>query len=191
MSHTRLNRAERHLGLAGSQHRRRRISVCVGCGLVLMAQAAVAGDARDQRQDGARPVAKPTVTGNLLVPVRKQLSLGFFLAQMSIRAHPNCAALFSRLGANGLEVLAKARYNGANFDKSSDACGKGGVAAYTKVGSHLIRLCPGFGVLSVPGAALILIHEALHSAGLSEKPADPNGLTPQEINLTVTVSCSL
>jgi hypothetical protein len=182
--------ADKHLDLGGSKPQHGWFLVLAGCSL-LAAQAAVAGDARTQRHDGSHPAAKPTVAGNLSAPVRQQLTLGFLLAKKSIQAHPGCAALFSRLGADGLEVLANARYDGANFDKSGDTCGKGGVPAYTKVGSHLIRLCPGFAVLSVPSAALILIHEALHSAGLSEKPADPNGLIPQQINRLVEVGCSL
>jgi len=36
---------------------------------------------------------------------------------------------------------------------------------------------------------LILIHEVLHDAGMSEKPADPNGLTSQEINRLVSARC--
>jgi hypothetical protein len=161
----------------------------VTCGLLLVARVA-AGEGRDSRPVVARPNAKPTVTGNLLVPVRQQLTMGFFLAQSRLRTHPTCAALFSRLGADGLAILEQARYDGANFDRLSQSC-RHGVPAFTKVGSDLVKLCPGFGVLSVPAAALTVIHEALHSAGLSEKPVDPKALTPQEINRMVQVSCGL
>jgi len=130
------------------------------------------------------------VTGNLLTPVRRQLSLAFHFAQEKIQVHPGCSALFRRFGVDGVEVLARVRFDAATFEKNVSVC-KHGVAAYTAVGTGQIRLCPGFAVLSVPGAALILIHEALHSAGLSEKPADPNGLTPQQINRLVEVGCSL
>ena len=180
--------ADKHLDLGESKPQHGWLLVLAGCSL-LAAQAVVAGDAPNQKPNGSHPVAKPTVAGNLSAPVRQQLTLGFLLAKKSIQAHPGCAALFSRLSADGLETLARARYGAADFVTSGDTCGKGGVPAYTKVGSHLISLCPGFGVLSIAGAAQTVIHEALHSAGMSEKPVDPEGLTPQEINQMVKMSC--
>jgi hypothetical protein len=91
---------------------------------------------------------------------------------------------------DGAELLGRVRFDGAAFETSFSTC-KTGVAAYTTVGSHQIVLCPGLGGIPVPGAALILIHEALHCAGMTEKPSDPNGLTAREINLMVKVSCDL
>jgi len=188
MRHASRSEADNHLNPGGSKPQHSWLLVLAGCGL-LAAQAAVAGEPSNISQVGAPPVAKPRVSGNLLVPVRHQLSLGFFLAQTRIRTHPTCSALFGRFGADGADLLAKLRFDGATFEGSSNACGRGGVPAYTKVGSHLISLCPGFGVLSIAGAAQTVIHEALHSAGMSEKPVDPEGLTPQEINRMVKVSC--
>ena len=66
-----------------------------------------------------------------------------------------------------------------------------GVAAYTSVGSPRTVLCPAFASLSTSGAARILIHEALHFAGLGEKPADPKAPESYEINQIVTASCGL
>jgi len=162
--------------------------VLLGCGLLLVVQAAVAGEGRGRSPTGAPPVVEPTVIGNLLVPVGRRLRFGFSLALLSLRTHRECAALFSELGADGLEVLAQTRYESASLDLLSGACGSG-VPAYTKVGSYLIKLCPGFVALSVRGAALTVIHEALHSAGLSEKPADQATLTSREINRMVQLNC--
>jgi len=177
-------------GCAKALPRRCHLLVCAGCALLLVAQTVAAGDPRVARSAGEPRAAKPTVTGNLLTPVRRQLSLAFHFAQEKIQAHPGCSALFGRFGMDGAELLGRARFAEAAFETSFSKC-KYGVAAYTTVGSHQIVLCPGFGGITVPGAALILIHEMLHSAGMIEKPSDPNGLTPQEINLMVKVSCDL
>jgi hypothetical protein len=115
--------------------------------------------------------------------------LAFRSAQDSIRAHPTCSALFDRFGMDGLELLAMVEFESATMEMVGDTCSRGGVAAFTKVSGRTIRLCPGFGVLPVPEATVILIHELLHTAGMSEKPLDPDGLLPQEINQLVAVSC--
>jgi hypothetical protein len=111
------------------------------------------------------------------------------LAQRSVRTVPSCSALFDKLGADGLALLAAVEFDGATLEMGRDTCSRGGVAAFTVIKGKRIRLCPGFAVLSVPGAAVILIHEALHAAGMSEKPVDPAGLAPQEINRLVATSC--
>jgi hypothetical protein len=157
--------------------------------LLLVAQTVAGGDPRVASSVGEPRAARPTVTRNLLAPVRRQLSLAFHFAQENIQVHPGCSALFRRFGVDGLEVLARVRFDAATFEKNVSVC-KHGVAAYTVVGTGQIRLCPGFGVLSVPGAALVIIHEALHSAGLTERPSDPGGLSTQEINRLVEASCT-
>jgi hypothetical protein len=182
--------ADKPLDPAGATPRRWPLLLLVGWSLALVAQAVGAGDGSNVNQVGAPPVVKPRVSGNLLGPVRQQLSLGFFLAQSRIRTHPTCSALFERFRVDGAELLGRVRFNGAAFETSFSTC-KHGVAAYTTVGSHQIVLCPGFGGIPVPGAALILIHEVLHSAGMTEKPSDPNGFAAGEINVMVKVSCNL
>ncbi len=63
--------------------------------------------------------------------------------------------------------------------------------AFTSLGSAVTRLCPGFARLDDERAAVILLHEALHRAGLDEWPHDPDGLTPQGINELVREGCGL
>jgi hypothetical protein len=129
------------------------------------------------------------VRGNLPGPVRLQLVLAFRMAQESIRTNQACSALFGRFGADGLDLLARVEFHAVTIESTGRTCDRSGVAAFTTVKSSRIRLCPGFGVLPVPAAAVILIHELLHAAGMSEKPIDPKGLTPPEINRLVAVSC--
>jgi len=58
--------------------------------------------------------------------------------------------------------------------------------AFTAVGSAVTRVCPWFERMDDGHAAMILLHEALHRAGLDEWPHDPDGLTPQGITDMVT-----
>jgi hypothetical protein len=124
----------------------------------------------------------------LSTPLRNQLRFAFRLAQERIRDRRACAALFTRLGADGLQLLTRARFAPEVIEKDRRACAKG-VGARTEVSGREIRLCPAFATVSPREAALLLIHEVLHHAGLSERPPDPNGLTPQDINDLVAASC--
>lgn len=133
---------------------------------------------------------RPAVHGNLVGPVRRQLTLAFRLAEEEIRDRPSCSALFERFHADGVQLLAAVEFHAAAIDLLTDTCSRPGVAAFTTVAGRRIWLCPHFGDLGVPAAAMILIHEALHAAGLTERPSDPNGLMPQEINRLVAASCS-
>jgi hypothetical protein len=98
--------------------------------------------------------------------------------------------LFSRLGTDGIELLARLRFDEVSFEKIGDAC-RQRVPAYTRIGSHLISVCPAFSALRLPEAAVTVIHEALHSAGMSEKPYDPGGFTAAELNGLVKTNCGL
>ncbi|MFH1177727.1 MAG: hypothetical protein V1750_10000 [Acidobacteriota bacterium] len=64
-----------------------------------------------------------------------------------------------------------------------------GAAAFTSLGGSRTRLCQAFGDLEAPTAAGLLIHEALHQAGLPERPACPTGPTAREVNLLVANNC--
>jgi hypothetical protein len=127
------------------------------------------------------------VSGNLRDPVWKQLRVAFGIAQKRVRTNPNCSALFTRLGADGFQLLTKARFAPATTEANRDVCER--ATAGTRLGSHVIRLCPAFGTVSVNDAANTLIHEVLHHAGMSEKPADASGLTSAEINRLVELRC--
>jgi hypothetical protein len=103
---------------------------------------------------------------------------------------PTCRALFERLGADGVEKLTTTLYYAATNRLENSACTSGCVAL-TMVKSPQTRLCRAFRKLSTEWAAMLLIHEALHSAGMGEKPHDPSGMTSREINLLVLRSCDL
>jgi len=59
------------------------------------------------------------------------------------------------------------------------------------VGGGPVRVCRDFSRLSDSQAAMVIIHEALHHAGLTEYPQDPNGMTSNQINGMVAEQCGL
>lgn len=130
---------------------------------------------------------RPAMDASLPPIIKYQLGIAYDTAIRVLRKEPSCRTLFQRLGTDGEDVLARSWY--------SDA-GDGGycqeaVPAFTKVGSTHIKLCRSFGGLQVSAAAVLLLHEALHSGGLRESPAYPNALTSREINLAVSQGCNL
>jgi len=66
-----------------------------------------------------------------------------------------------------------------------------GVAAASNPGTPIAWVCPAFSSLKVERAALTLIHEALHSAGMPERPQTPGARSSAEINDPVRGRCEL
>jgi len=102
----------------------------------------------------------------------------------------SCEKMFDDLGANGANVISATTYRDGGG--SSKCTSRPGAAAVTDVGAYTVFLCgSNFTRLSANGAATIVIHEALHSAGMSENPPDPNAKTSAEISAMVQANCSL
>ncbi len=137
-----------------------------------------------------RLASRPRVRGLLPDPVARRLALAFPFAMETVRAVPGCRALFDRLGGDGVAALASTRYSPAASIGAEGAC-RHGIAAFTVVRSPLSYLCAAYGTLDTRGAAATLIHEALHYAGLTERPSDPRGLSTSEINRMVRTQCGL
>ena len=127
--------------------------------------------------------------GLLPTRVRHRLDLGFALAVQRVHEEPACRDLFSSLGADGVDRLSRALYLPPQAGEER-YCGTG-VVAFTGVGQPHTRLCPAFGSLATDRAAIVLLHEALHFAGLGERPSDPSGPTPLQINELVETACGL
>jgi hypothetical protein len=101
-----------------------------------------------------------------------------------------CRALFEPLSRDGVEVLASNVYRSARSASEIDSC-RLGIAATTVVGSRRILICERFYSLSPRRRTAILIHEAMHTAGLDEAPRDPEALASREITELVRQACSL
>lgn len=114
---------------------------------------------------------------------------------------PNaCMLLFAGfvdLGfGNGAEILGQyTQYRWAEGARiPGNRCDRPGVAAWAyDPGSHdpLVMLCREFCGLTVSERATVLIHEGLHTAGLSERPPNPNAATSQDISDLVRERCRL
>ena len=105
-----------------------------------------------------------------------------------VRSISSCRDLFVPLGASGIESLALTHYVVLSGRERERVC-SGGVTTLTTVGGRVTWLCPAFGNLDPQVAALALIHEALHSAGMPENPSTPGALTAQEISELVERAC--
>jgi hypothetical protein len=131
--------------------------------------------------------AKPRVIGELPTMVRYRLDRAFPLAVERVREVASCRDLFANLGADGLEKLERTIYLPPQPGEGRTCRGR--VTAFTGVGQPHTRLCPAFADLSVDQAVTIVLHEALHFAGLDERPHDPRGPTPLQINRMVESAC--
>ena len=96
--------------------------------------------------------------------------------------------MFAALGADGIEVLNATSYFPVAYPvRRTKLCPRS--PAHTVVGASATWLCPEFKRLPVERAALVLIHEALHQAGLTEYPSDRDATTSLAINKMVKRKC--
>ena len=102
----------------------------------------------------------------------------------------SCRALFDDLILDGLQALGRTRYQPVRSAAERAYCADG-VDAYTAVGRDLVMICKQFHTLHRRTKAAVLIHEALDTAGMSEAPHDPAGMTPEEINEMVEKAYAL
>ncbi len=135
------------------------------------------------------PVAR--TVGRVPVRERQQLKWAMALAVQRLRERPACRQLFAALGADGLARLAATFYTAPISTAELRTCRRK-ASAMTSVGCPRTIICsPSFGQLTRRRAAVTLLHEALHHAGLSEYPHEPGALRSAEINHLVKVSCGL
>lgn len=132
----------------------------------------------------------PNLRPGLLPDLRAKVIESFGLAASQVRSVDSCRGLFARLGADGGDRLQRTFYYPATQDVVEKRCAKGVLAA-TNPGSAVTWLCPAFKSLTTRRAALVLIHEALHFAGLPERPQAAGAMSSAEINDLVHDACRL
>jgi hypothetical protein len=140
------------------------------------------------------PWVHPSMAPELEAPLRA----GFAIAVERLVAHEACRELFARLGADPFEVLASGLYFPVDsYRREVEVCGRNAVAnslaasnmAYTTVGGRATFLCRQFRNVSGEQAAVVILHEALHHAGLTEWPDDRLAMTSREITTMVEQAC--
>jgi hypothetical protein len=134
--------------------------------------------------------AEPRISGALSKRIDRKLREAFPVALQRVRDLPECRELFTNLGTDALEKFTTSIYYPTTAQMEDRVCQRG-VSAFTYVNSPQTRLCRGFSSLGAERAAVTLIHEALHWAGLSEKPLDKDGMDPRDIDRMVKKACDL
>jgi hypothetical protein len=100
-----------------------------------------------------------------------------------------CRSLFEPFDADGSEFLGDTYYQPAPLLQERRVCRN--ASAFTVVRHSVTYLCRSFARLPTARAAAILIHEALHFAGLRESPTHLGAPASGEINHRVAQSCNL
>jgi len=165
--------------ITGALHNLLVISVTVALGLGLAPRASAQG--------GSEEV--PRIYGNLPEASVRNLRVGYSLALRMLQPAGTCASLFEPLSASGLESLTSTFYAVPAGSERTSTCRRGAVA-FTVPGSRVTKLCPRYGALHPRDAALVLVHEALHAAGLPERPPTPEAASSEEIDLMVERVCA-
>ena len=121
---------------------------------------------------------------------QQQVNQAINKAQNTLAASAACREMFNDLNrSNGSQVIDDTEYRAAEAGDSNCV----NASAYTRVNSLTVLICQSFSNnLTTNGRAVRLIHEALHSAGMTERPQDPTAArTSAEINAWVKATCGL
>jgi hypothetical protein len=118
---------------------------------------------------GGAPL-RPWVHQRMNDALRDRVEVAFEIAAQRVQGAEACAQLFVELEADASETLGSALYWPVlSYRDVKELCGRRNLA-FTRVGSRLTFICPDFERISDLRAAQVIIHEALHNAGLKEKP---------------------
>jgi hypothetical protein len=138
------------------------------------------------------PAVGPKIVGAVDTASRFRIESAYQLALQRFHDEPACRDLFAQLGHRGSRALSQTVYRLASSEDELRVCRQRRAAAFTQVGGRTTWICPqSFLRLNRQRAAMYLIHEALHHAGLGEAPADPAAPTSGEINVLVRRHCRL
>lgn len=141
---------------------------------------------------------EPFIHPSLAPEIRANLETALEIAAERVREIEACGDLFTQLGADGLDMLNTGLYLQADsLQGRVRICGRDGAAsswggktlAYTQVGAASTWICRRFARVPADIAAVAVIHEALHHAGLTEWPADRTAMTSEQITRMVKKAC--
>ncbi len=124
--------------------------------------------------------------------LRARVEAAYEIASQRVQESEACAELFSEFEVDATQTLGSVLYWPVlSYRDRTELCGRKNLA-FTFVGSTLTFICPDFEEVSDQRAAQIIIHEALHNAGLKEKPQYKGvGVkTPAAIDSMVAKACN-
>ncbi len=139
---------------------------------------------------GGYRTLQPLASHALGPEISVSLALAYPLALDRVAHRGTCRDLFAALGTDGILALATTSYMPPTVDQEDRLCRRGAMA-FTVVGTPVTWLCSDFARLPRQTAALALIHEALHYAGLPERPVVDAAPSPGQINRLVARRCGL
>jgi hypothetical protein len=156
--------------------------------LVVSTTITVSGAGAISAED--RPAARPLVQGGgavLTAAVRTARSI----ALERIDRELECRDLFAARGADGARLLLDADYRVAQPGEAGGLCEEG-ATAFTGMTTRRTAICGDAFLKQTPHVrATILLHEALHAAGMGQHPHHPDGMTPRQIDAMLGKSCGL
>lgn len=141
---------------------------------------------------------EPFIHPAMAPEIRETLEAGLELAVERLREVGTCRDLFTRLGSDGLDMLNTSLYLQVDsYRREIHVCGRNAAVnswgakhlAHTSAGAAATWLCRHFARVSAETAAIAVIHEALHHAGLTEWPVDRTAMTSVEITKMVRKEC--
>ena len=144
---------------------------------------------RSSIEDGA--TLQPWIHPRMSDDLRSRVEVAFEIAAQRVQQVEACDELFTEFEADAAETLGNALYWPVrSYRDVKERCGRQNLA-FTVVGSRLTFICPDFERVSDLRAAQIIIHEALHNAGLKEKPqyAGVGVKSPAAIDSMVAKAC--
>jgi hypothetical protein len=184
-----------------------RLVVLCGCALMVTSPCGWASEGNDvassaqlaEAMDGFGEIAvsagnapsfEPRISPEITGENRGRLMAAFQLALERVNEVPECRELFDELGAVAIDTLGHFFFFPiGKLEARANVCRTS--VAYTYVGGGPTWLCRKYWRLTEKDAAKIIIHEALHHAGLTERPKDPGGMTSAGINRMVSKRCGL
>ena len=166
-----------------------RIARGVTAGLITVLGPTIAASAPPASEAKAPAPPLPWVSRTVAPPLHSKLEAAFRLAARQLRTEPTCRELFSELGTDGVEVLSATLYYPASLEMERRVCPHAN--AYTVVGGAPTWVCRRTLLLSDRRVARILVHEALHHAGIDEQQHDPSAPSSADLNDLVEAACGL
>jgi len=131
---------------------------------------------------------EPLIHSRMNDGLRNSVETAFEIAAQRAKEVGSCAELFSEFEVGAVETLGSAFYVPVlSYRDVKEFCDRN--LAFTVVGSRVTYICPDFEGLSDQDAAKVIIHEALHTAGLEESPQYRRAKTSWEINSMVAKNC--
>jgi len=131
----------------------------------------------------------PWISDKLPNRVRQNIESAVELVVERLEGRPSCASLFTELGKDGVAVINRTLYYPANARMETKVCWR--AYAFTEVGIRPTWICRRLWQLPVWRQALVLLHEALHHAGLEEWPHSKGAAHSSTVSGRVAAACGL